>query len=169
MKVLMEEAGQAFIGIIVGLMLLIMIFGVRLGEDTAGLLSIISAAASQQSQDYGTYVDSGATAEQIRAEAGKLLYDYEKPAITLNTDVNILDYVMVEKNGKKVYASALGEGEAVYVLEVSNKFKASGDTGISCNADGIYSFSEPGVYTLQLKLVDEDSRLVYRSFDFSVS
>ena len=107
MKVLMEEAGQAFVAIIVGLMLLIIVFGVRAGEDTVGLLSIMAAAANQQSQDYGTYVDSKATAEQIKTEAGKILYDYEKPAISPNTDVNMLDYVMVEKNGRTAYASGL--------------------------------------------------------------
>ena len=169
MKVLMEEAGQAFVAIIVGLMLLIIVFGVRAGEDTVGLLSIMAAAANQQSQDYGTYMDSKATAEQIKTEAGKILYDYEKPVISPNTDVNMLDYVMVEKNGRTVYASGLAEGEAVYVLGVTNKLKASESGGVTCRGDGIYSFSEPGVYTIQLKLVDADSKLVYKSLDFSVN
>lgn len=169
MKVLMEEAGQAFVAIIVGLMLLIIVFGVRAGEDTVGLLSIMAAAANQQSQDYGTYMDSKATAEQIKTEAGKILYDYEKPAISPNTDVNMLDYVMVEKNGRTVYASGLAEGEAVYVLGVTNKLKASESGGVTCRGDRIYSFSEPGVYTIQLKLVDADSKLVYKSLDFSVN
>lgn len=169
MKVLMEEAGQAFVAIIVGLMLLIIVFGVRAGEDTVGLLSIMAETANQQSQNYGTYMDSKATAEQIKTEAGKMLYDYEKPVISPNTDVNMLDYVMVEKNGRTVYASGLAEGEAVYVLGVTNKFKASGSGSVICKGDGIYSFSEPGVYTMQLKLVDADSKLVYKSLDFSVN
>ena len=114
-------------------------------------------------------MDSKATAEQIKTEAGKILYDYEKPAISPNTDVNMLDYVMVEKNGRTVYASGLAEGEAVYVLGVTNKLKASESEGVTCRGDGIYSFSEPGVYTIQLKLVDADSKLVYKSLDFSVN
>ena len=48
MKVLMEEAGQAFVAIIVGLMLLIIVFGVRAGEDTVGLLSKIGRASCRE-------------------------------------------------------------------------------------------------------------------------
>ena len=55
------------------------------------------------------------------------------------------------------------------MLGVTNKLKASESGGVTCRGDGIYSFSEPGVYTIQLKLVDADSKLVYKSLDFSVN
>ena len=169
MKIIIEEAGQTLVALIVGLLLLVLVFGVRVGEDTVGLISIMASTANAQSQDYGAYVDSRAAAEQIKAETGKIVYDYSNSAIPLNSDVNMLDYIMVEKNGKRVYASELAGGEAVYVLEVINKLKSSERNSVVCSGEGIYNFSEPGVYTMQLKYVDANSKVVYKNLDFSVS
>ena len=117
MKIVMEEAGQTFIAVIVGLLLLAMVFGVKVGQDTVGVLSAISSVAAVQSEDYGTYVDSDAANAQGKLVGSQLIYDTSKDVIEKNTDVNLLDYIMIQRDDEVITASNLGDGEAIYILD----------------------------------------------------
>ena len=195
MKIVMEEAGQTFIAVIVGLLLLVMVFGVKVGQDTVGILSVISSVAAVQSEDYGTYVDSDAANAQGKLVGSQLIYDTSKDVIEKNTDVNLLDYIMIQRDDEVITASNLGDGEAIYILDVSRKLGASNTGGMGtadneenggntenvndsatggpfdgsvCKGDSVYCFLEPGIYTMKLKMVDKNSKVVYRNIDFTV-
>ncbi len=195
MKIVMEEAGQTFIAVIVGLLLLVMVFGVKVGQDTVGILSVISSVATVQSEDYGTYVDSDAANEQGKLVGSQLIYDTSKDVIGKNTDVNLQEYILIQRDDETITAGNLGTGEAMYVLGVSRKLGASntggmedagneenggnaenvnenayGSTcnGIVCKGDSVYCFLESGIYTMKLKMVDKNSKVVYRNIDFTV-
>ena len=195
MKIVMEEAGQTFIAVIVGLLLLVMVFGVKVGQDTVGILSVISSVATVQSEDYGIYVDSDAANEQGKLVGSQLIYDASKDVIGKNTDVNLQEYILIQRDDEIITASNLGTGEAMYVLGVSRKLGASntggmedagneenggnaenvnenayGSTsnGIVCKGDSVYCFLESGIYTMKLKMVDKNSKVVYRNIDFTV-
>ena len=195
MKIVMEEAGQTFIAVIVGLLLLVMVFGVKVGQDTVGILSVISSVATVQSEYYGTYVDSDAANEQGKLVGSQLIYDTSKDVIGKNTDVNLQEYILIQRDDETITASNLGTGEAMYVLGVSRKLGASntggmedagneenggnaenvnenayGSTsnGIVCKGDSVYCFLESGIYTMKLKMVDKNSKVVYRNIDFTV-
>ena len=195
MKIVLEEAGQTFIAVIVGLLLLVMVFGVKVGQDTVGVLSAISSVAAVQSEDYGTYVDSDAANAQGKLVGSQLIYDTSKDVIGKNTDVNLQEYILIQRDDEIITASNLGTGEAMYVLGVSRKLGASntggmedagneenggnaenvnenayGSTsnGIVCKGDSVYCFLESGIYTMKLKMVDKNSKVVYKNIDFTV-
>ena len=207
MKIVMEEAGQTFIAVIVGLLLLAMVFGVKVGQDTVGVLSAISSVAAVQSEDYGAYVDSDAANAQGKLVGSQLIYDTSKDVIGRNTDVNLQEYILIQRDDETITASNLGAGEAIYVLDVSRKLGASnagvvGNTGneetednggnteksqltgstenvndnatgglcngFVCKGDSVYCFLESGIYTMKLKMVDKNSKVVYKNIDFTV-
>ena len=207
MKIVMEEAGQTFIAVIVGLLLLVMVFGVKVGQDTVGVLSAISSVAAVQSEDYGAYVDSDAANAQGKLVGSQLIYDTSKDVIGRNTDVNLQEYILIQRDDETITASNLGDGEAIYVLGVSRKLGVSnagvvGNTGneetednggnteesqltgstenvndnatgglsngFVCKGDSVYCFLESGIYTMKLKMVDKNSKVVYKNIDFTV-
>lgn len=166
MKLIMEEAGQAFIAIVVGLMMLLVIFGLKDGENS--LLGAISLSAQVQAQNYGSYADSDAAQAQGKIPESGISYDSTKPAIYSNREVNLLEYLLVEKSSGSVQASNLGQGEAMYILAVQNKTGTAGEESVSCMENSTYSFSQAGIYNMQVKLVDGNSRVVYKTIDFTV-
>ena len=195
MKIVMEEAGQTFIAVIVGLLLLVMVFGVKVGQDTVGILSVISSVAAVQSEDYGAYVDSDAANAQGKLVGSQLIYDTSKDVIGRNTDVNLQEYILIQRDDETITASNLGAGEAIYVLDVSRKLGASNTGGMEdvgneenggnaenindndggglcsgfvCKGDSVYCFLESGIYTMKLKMVDKNSKVVYKNIDFTV-
>lgn len=195
MKIVMEEAGQTFIAVIVGLLLLVMVFGVKVGQDTVGVLSAISSVAAVQSEDYGSYVDSDAANAQGKLVGSQLIYDTSKDVIGKNTDVNLQEYILIQRDAGTITASNLGDGEAIYVLDVSRKIDASNTGGMEnagnvenggnaenvndnatgglsngfvCKGDSVYCFLESGIYTMKLKMVDKNSKVVYKNIDFTV-
>ena len=195
MKIVMEEAGQTFIAVIVGLLLLVMVFGVKVGQDTVGVLSAISSVAAVQSEDYGSYVDSDAANAQGKLVGSQLIYDTSKDVIGKNTDVNLQEYILIQRDAGTITASNLGDGEAIYILDVSRKIDASNTGGMEnagnvenggnaenvndnatgglsngfvCKGDSVYCFLESGIYTMKLKMVDKNSKVVYKNIDFTV-
>ena len=130
MKIVLEEAGQTFIAVIVGLLLLVMVFGVKVGQDTVGVLSAISSVAAVQSEDYGAYVDSDAANAQGKLVGSQLIYDTSKDVIGRNTDVNLQEYILIQRDDETITASNLGAGEAIYVLDVLRKLGASNTGGM---------------------------------------
>ena len=40
--------------------------------------------------------------------------------------------------------------------------------GFVCKGDSVYCFLESGIYTMKLKMVDKNSKVVYRNIDFTV-
>lgn len=195
MKIVMEEAGQTFIAVIVGLLLLVMVFGVKVGQDTVGVLSAISSVAAVQSEDYGSYVDSDAANAQGKLVGSQLIYDTSKDVIGKNTDVNLQEYILIQRDDGTITASNLGDGEAIYILDVSRKIDASNTGGMEnagnvenggnaenvndnatgglsngfvCKGDSVYCFLESGIYTMKLKMVDKNSKVVYKNIDFTV-
>lgn len=167
MKVIIEEAGAAFIAIIVGIMMLLIVFGVQDG-DSNSLLGAISLSAQVQAENYGSYADSDAAQAQGKIPESDIIYDSTKPVICSNREVDLLEYLLVEKSSGSVQASGLGQGEAVYILTVRNKTGMAGEEGVSCRGGSTYSFSQAGIYNMQVKLVDDNSRIVYKTIDFSV-
>lgn len=162
----MEEAGQAFIAIVVGLMMLLVIFGLKDVENS--LLGAISLSAQVQAQNYGSYADSDAAQAQGKISESGISYDSTKPVIYSNREVNLLEYLLVEKSSGNVQASNLGQGEAMYILAVRNKTGTAGKESVSCMGNSTYSFSQAGIYNMQVKLVDCNSRVVYKTIDFTV-
>ena len=110
MKIVMEEAGQTFIAVIVGLLLLVMVFGVKVGQDTVGVLSAISSVAAVQSEDYGAYVDSDVANAQGKLVGSQLIYDTSKDVIGKNTDVNLQEYILIQRDDETITASNLEAG-----------------------------------------------------------
>ena len=72
MKIVMEEAGQTFIAVIVGLLLLAMVFGVKVGQDTVGVLSAISSVAAVKAAGGAMFIcaDHGNAEQLIDEETG---------------------------------------------------------------------------------------------------
>lgn len=169
MRTVIAEAGDTLIAIVVGLMLLTLVFGVRIGSDTVGLIDVISACVEVQSEDYGSYIDSVETENQLSIAPAVLSYNSAMPTISTMTEVNMLEYVLVTEGENVSKATELRVGEAAYILNITKKIGGTNESLGSITGSGnIYSFVSPGIYSMQIKLVDANNKVVFKNIDFTV-